>query len=280
MPGLKIGVMLSSFKTDPEEGLRKVVELGVPGVHLNAHAGPFSPGALEAAARRQLVKKVRELGLEITAISAWGGDRHITEPAEQEENLKQAAAFLDLAADLECRIWQAHVGVIPGDTSDPAWTCAVETAGQIAAPGEKVGACLAIETGPEPPSVLRRFIETVGSRAIRVNYDPANLLIWPAWQIREGNLATDLPTALREFAATEGAAVLGPYVVHTHAKDARVTEEGDFQEVPIGEGQVDWPRYISLLKQAGYDGYFAIEREVGEDRAGDIAKGVAFLRTL
>ena len=64
------------------------------------------------------------------------------------------------------------------------------------------------------------------------------------------------------------------------AKDARASDDGACQEVPLGEGQVDWPRYISLLKQAGYDGYFAIEREVGTDRSGDIARGVSFLRSL
>lgn len=280
MSNLKIGVLLSSFHTDPDEGFHKILALGVPGVHLSSHAGPFHPDALDQPARKQLLKKVKDLGLEITATSAWGGDRHITAPAEKQDNISLAKAQLALAADLECRIWQAHIGILPDDPADPAWTCALETAAEIAAYGEKVGACLAIETGPEPPSVLRRFIETIGSPAIRVNYDPANLIIWPAWQIKLGNLKADLQSALREFAATEGAATLGPYVVHTHAKDARVTDDGAFQEVPLGEGQVDWPRYVSLLKQAGYDGYFAIEREVGSDRAGDIAKGVAFLRTL
>jgi len=43
---------------------------------------------------------------------------------------------------------------------------------------------------------------------------------------------------------------------------------------------IDWPRYLSLLRGIGYDGYFAIEREVGDDPVGDIRKAVEFLRAV
>jgi sugar phosphate isomerase/epimerase len=43
---------------------------------------------------------------------------------------------------------------------------------------------------------------------------------------------------------------------------------------------VDWPRYIHLLREAGFDGYFAIEREVGDDPVGDITRAVEFLLGL
>lgn len=47
-----------------------------------------------------------------------------------------------------------------------------------------------------------------------------------------------------------------------------------------GEGWVDWPRYLEYLQQAGYDGYFAIKREVGDDPVGDVRQAVEFLRGL
>jgi sugar phosphate isomerase/epimerase len=78
----------------------------------------------------------------------------------------------------------------------------------------------------------------------------------------------------------EGVRVLGPYVVHTHAKDALVHDDGRAQEVPLGDGWIDWPRYVGLLREAGFDGYFAIEREVGADPVGDITKAVRFLQSL
>ena len=68
--------------------------------------------------------------------------------------------------------------------------------------------------------------------------------------------------------------------MHTHAKDALVHPDGKRQEVPLGTGWVDWPRYVGYLREAGFDGYFAIERETGEDPVGDIQAAVDFLRTL
>ena len=177
-------------------------------------------------------------------------------------------------------MWQAHIGIMPRETSDPRWATLVDSAGQIAAHGEKTGACLAIETGPEPPRIVKRLIETVGSEAIRVNYDPANLIIWPALMAKREGRAYDKDEALRDFEPTEGVTTLGPFTVHTHAKDALVRDGGDYQEIPLGTGWVEWDRYVSLLSEHGYDGYFAIERETGDDPVGDIRRAVEFLRSL
>jgi len=60
---------------------------------------------------------------------------------------------------------------------------------------------------------------------------------------------------------------------HVHLKDAVLTKKpGTWgTEVPWGDGEVDAPRFLTELKAAGYKGNFAIEREGGNDRAGDIA---------
>ncbi len=280
---LKISVMLSNLKMDPYEGMKKAAEMGVPGIHISCGSGAFAPDALDAAGRRALAKHVASLGLEISAISAWGGQVDLCEAEGADKNVANGKQLLELAADLGCGIWQAHVGIMPRETSDPKWRVLVDNMAALAEHGEKVGACLAIETGPEPPAVVKRLIETVGSPAIRVNYDPANLILWPRGLVDRG-LADhyDKDEALREFMPTEGVKLLGEYIVHTHAKDALVLDDGKGQrrEVPLGEGWVDWPRYVALLKEAGYDGYYAIERETGEDPVGDIQRAVEFLRSL
>jgi sugar phosphate isomerase/epimerase len=88
---------------------------------------------------------------------------------------------------------------------------------------------------------------------------------------------------------------LKDYIVHTHAKDgiqlspgsavavyhgADATDEPPvkFKEVPLGEGDVDWPRYLAALAEIGYKGFLTIEREVGPDPAADITKAIHFLR--
>jgi sugar phosphate isomerase/epimerase len=52
-----------------------------------------------------------------------------------------------------------------------------------------------------------------------------------------------------------------------------------FEEVPLGTGQVDFPRYLKALEEIGYRGFLTIEREVGEDPAADIATAVSFLNS-
>jgi L-ribulose-5-phosphate 3-epimerase len=279
MDDSRIACKINNLKMDRYEAMEVVAEWGIGGVHITA-TGPFAPEELDKAARKGLVKHVRSLGMEISAIMCWGGQVDLCEEEGWEESVAWGRRLLELAADLECGIWGAHVGVMPWETSDPGWQRMVRAMEQFADHGEKVDACIAIETGPEPPVVIKRLIETVGSEHIRVNYDPANLVIWPSLLAMRRGEQYDRDFALEHYQPVEGAAVLGPYVVHTHAKDALVREDGKYQEVPLGEGWVDWPRYLSNLEEAGYTGYFAIEREVGDDPVGDVRRAVDFLRSL
>jgi hypothetical protein len=67
-----------------------------------------------------------------------------------------------------------------------------------------------------------------------VNYDPANML-------RRG--------------VVEGVKTLGPWIVHTHAKDYNP----ETQKATVGEGLVPWDEYIATLRSIGYDGWYALE---------------------
>jgi len=280
MGRLKIAVMVTNLKLGVYEGMQAAAEMGVTGVHLSTTVAGFRPDDLDGAARKKLVAHVKSLGLEFSAISAWGGGVDLGETEGLEKNIEDGKRFLELAVDLECGIWQGHCGIMPHRSDDPKWPIFADAFGRLCEHGEKVGACLAIETGPEPPIVLKQMIDEVGSTALRVNYDPANLIMWPARYMKDAGEDYDRERAFAEYQPTEGVSVLGPYTVHTHAKDGLVRPGSQRQEVPLGDGWVDWPRYVELLEEHGFDGYYAIEREVGEDPVTDIRKAVEFLNTL
>ncbi|MCD6352316.1 MAG: sugar phosphate isomerase/epimerase [Armatimonadetes bacterium] len=280
MSDLKIAIMLGSLRMEPYAGMEKAREMGADALHISISGGPFSPENCQGAARKELLNHVRSLGLEISAVSGWGGEVDLGDDEDVTEHIERGKRFLEMAADLECGIWQGHIGVMPEDPTDPRWERFVNRCGEIAEHGEKVGACLAIETGPEPPPVVKRLIETIGSEAIRVNYDPANLILWPPALAKRSGEPYDRQAAWEKFMPVEGADLLGPYVVHVHAKDAFAADDGTAREVPLGEGQIDWPAFVSNLKKHGFDGYFAIEREVGENPVKDIQTALDFLRTL
>ena len=270
--------MLHNLKMDPYQGFEKIAEMGVPGVHLNIGSGQFSPENLETKGRKELQNVIKSLGLEISATSAGGVD--LADPEDMDKKLSRMKGIMDLTADLGTQICQSHAGIVPRDESDPRWHSMVDGAKELADYGEKIGVTLALETGPEPPELLLRLIQAVGSPALRINYDPANFVIWPAILSTRNKTSYDKAEAIEEFKPVVGVRVLGPYIVHTHAKDAMVDDDGKHHEVPLGEGWIDWPRYVSLLKEVGYDGYFAIERETGPDPVGDVQRAVDFLKRL
>jgi sugar phosphate isomerase/epimerase len=279
MGDLKIAVMEHSLRLPIDEGLRAIADMGVPGVHLHP-TGEWTSLIAEVAGRREILRTVRSFGLELSALVGWGGEVDLGEQEGQVEAVAKARAALEWAADLGCRIWVAHVGVMPIDTASEQWQRFRDALGQIARHGETIGAALAVETGPEPPFLLRQMLDEIGSSGIGANYDPANLILWPPGLAKRSGQPYRRETALELFQPNEGPLVLGRRIVHTHAKDALVHEDGHRQEVPLGEGWVDWPRYVANLKSIGYQGYFAIEREVGGDPVGDIRRAVEFLRML
>jgi sugar phosphate isomerase/epimerase len=85
-----------------------------------------------------------------------------------------------------------------------------------------------------------------------VNYDPANML-------RHG--------------VVEGVKTLGPWIVHTHAKD----HNPETQKATVGEGLVPWGEYIATLRFIGYGGWYALEDETGKDVIDSLKRGGAFL---
>ena len=61
-------------------------------------------------------------------------------------------------------------------------------------------------------------------------------------------------------------------------EESDMLQDTSFIELPLGEGDVDFPAYLKALDDIGYKGFLTIEREVGDDPEGDIRKAVDFLR--
>lgn len=282
---MQISVMLSNLRMPFEDALDAVVQMEIPGVQLSVCKDD------DKAALQKMKKTVAERDLKISAICVDAGDlgeTHSDRPlAENLKPLMEAAVTLCEGSTPagQRAVCQTHVGVMPHTMQGPRWNQFVDSLGAIAAYGDQVGAVLAMETGPEPPRVLEALLQQVGSVGLGINYDPANFILWPAIlpDAPEYGDKTEVPLkpynkeeALREFEPIEGVRRLAPWIVHTHAKDA--IGDGGWEDVPLGTGWVDWPKYLRLLKEHGYDGYLAIEREGGDDRIGEISHGAQFLK--
>lgn len=254
---LKIGVIQPSFRLPLKEALEKAREIGADGVQLWVASGELDPDNLTETGKKDLLYHLERNQLEITAVCGdIGGFAH----AEGlEERIAKTKRIVDLAIELESPIITTHIGTITDDWKETEQgKMMLEATKEVSIYAENHGAFLASETGPESPDVMKEFLDAVNSKGVAVNYDPANLV-------------------MRGFDYLGGVKILAPYIVHTHAKDG-IRRDGKRKEVPLGEGDINWDLYLAEMKAIGFDGYFTIEREVGEDPITDIKKAVDFLK--
>ncbi len=277
---LKIGAITDSFRTDTKSAILKAAQIGAEGIQMYATKGENAPENLKGAKRRELLDFVKSNGLVFSAICGDLGQGF----GNKEKNpalIEKSKRILDLAKELECDIVTTHIGVVPSDSSHDRYKIMQEACFELSRYADELNSHFAIETGPEPAKTLKGFLDSLNSHGVAVNLDPANLAMV---------VGDD---------AVEAVHTLGDYIVHTHAKDGIMLspcnpeivygviehetfaeQAPSFEEVPLGEGSVDFPNYIKALREVGYDGFLTIERECGEDPAKDIKNAVDFLKKL
>ena len=280
MSDFAIGVMLDSFRLPVKEALKKAREMGASGVQIYATKGEMAPEALSAHARKELLARIHDEGLVVSALCGDLG-MGFGNREKNPELIERSKRILDLACDLETKVVTTHIGVVPEHEDHPRYAVMQQACAALAEYADSLSAHFAIETGPEPSERLRKFLDSLGSRGVAVNFDPANLqMVWKE----------DAAAAVKNLA---------PYIVHTHAKDGRqlyfrnpeeiygiVQPEPDavvspsFEELPLGEGDVDFKGWLDALRGIGYNSFLTIEREVGGNPEADIRKAVEYLQTL
>ena len=281
MSRFKIGVMVDSFRLPIPAGVRKAREVGADGIQVYVVDGAMSAEALSAADRRAFRALVADNGLDISALCGDLGGHGFQIAAENAVKTRRSKAIVDLAVDLGTTVVTTHIGVVPEDSSSPVYRNQLAVCKDIGVYAADRGVAFAIETGPEPAARLAAFLDEVDSCGVGVNLDPANLIM----------VLNDDPV--------QAVYALRRHIKHTHAKDgvqyrpcdpvkvyAAFAEGGVeglnigelFNELPLGEGKVDWDRYLAALSEVGYAGYLTVEREVGANPEADIRRAVEFLR--
>ena len=266
-----IGAIVESFRMETHEAIKTAAKMGLNGLQMYCTKGEHAPENFSKEDRRELLKYTKDLGLRFSAICGDLG-RGFGNPELNPELIEKSKRILDLALDFETDVVTTHIGVVPEDKNHPRYKIMQEACYELATYADSINAHFAIETGPERSEVLRDFLDSLGSTGVGVNLDPANLVM----------VTGDDPVRAVHN--------LKKYIVHTHAKDGvkladlspeyvygvlhPVPEEFKgvklFEEVPLGTGSVDFPKYLAALEEIGYRGFLTIEREVGANPVGDI----------
>ena len=278
---MKIGVITDCFKLSHFEGIEIAAGLGLSGVQIYATGGEFSPWSLTAERKQEYKALLESKGLVISALCGDMGGYGFEKAEDNAERVAKTKDIIDLAAEFGSHVVTTHIGVIPADKNEPRYKVMLDALTECGLYARTKDVTLAIETGPESAATLLAFLEDTKG-GVGVNLDPANF------------------TMVTGQDAVEAVFMLKDYIVHTHAKDGIMLDPDQkpedvyhafaiggvdalnackgFREVPLGEGQVDWPAYIAALKEIGFDGFLTIERECGDDAKGDIIKAADFLR--
>ena len=281
MYNFPVGVIIDSFRLPLDEALKKAVAIKAQGIQMFATYGDHAPENLDAGKRREILDMVKSSGLRFSALCGDLG-HGFGDAVHNPEYIEKSKRILDLAKELETDIVTTHIGVVPNDPNHDRYKIMQEACVALAEYADSIGSHFAIETGPETSATLKTFLDSLGSRGVAVNLDPANLVM----------VTGDDPV--------KAVYNLKDYIVHTHAKDGvkladtnpeyiyravHPVPEGFgsvkyFEEVPLGTGSVDFPSYLKALEDIGYKGFLTIEREVGADPSKDINAAADFLRDI
>ena len=256
-----------------EEKFRDLVEMDMNTCQLNCWDEQLMTDEMAARIRAAMEK----YGVEITAFwCGWDGPKvwdfyggqetlGLVPVAFRDSRMHTLIHGSDFAKKLGVDKVVTHVGYMPENPHDPNYQ------GVLAALRLIVDHCIAngqdflFETGQETPVTLLRAIQDLGEKGLGINLDPANLLMYG-----KANPVDSLD-------------VFGKYVMGIHGKDGLYPTNGRElgREVPLGEGRVDFPRFIAKLKEIGYPGDITIEREIdGDEQRRDIIAAKALLEEL
>lgn len=279
MYNFPIGAMVDSFRQDTREAIKTAASIGVKGLQMYSTTGENSPENLVGQKRKDLLSFVKDQGLVFSAICGDLGKAFIYEDRNT-LLIEKSKRIMDLAKELETDVVTTHIGVVPTDKTCDRYKIMQDACYELAQYADSMGSHFAVETGPELAVTLKVFLDDLGSTGVAVNLDPANFAM----------VTGDDPV--------QAVYTLQKYIVHTHAKDGINLLPADpetvysemqhdqwdleprFKELPLGQGAVDFPRYLKALDEIGYKGFLTIERECGANPVADIKLAADYLRKV
>jgi L-ribulose-5-phosphate 3-epimerase len=272
----RVGVC--SWSLQPESAadlVQKVRATGVSAVQL--HLDPIRTGAWKLD---ETAASLRDAGIAILSgmMSMKGEDYSTLESIRETggvrptstwpDNLLAAAENAAVAQQLGVTLVTFHAGFLPHEAQNAERLVMIDRLREFAEVFRQRGARIALETGQESAETLIDVLLDVNRGLdpdfhVRVNFDPANMILYGMGE----------PVAALQQ--------LAPHVSQLHIKDALPGPAGRWgEEVPVGEGAVNWRAFLSCVQERVSHCNLLIEREAGATRVEDIRKAARVLTSL
>jgi sugar phosphate isomerase/epimerase len=250
-----------------------IQQVGVPTIQLHTpHRESRNPQTVQ-----KLRDQLQQIGVELTVVFAgFEGESYadipsvgrtigLVPPETRGQRLQELFEISDFTQQMGCDAVGLHIGVVPHDVNDPQRAGVVDATRQLCQHCKANDQFVHLETGQETADDLIAFIDEVGYDNLRINFDPANMILYGMGEPLE---------ALRKLAK---------WVRSVHCKDATWSDQPGVtwgQEVPLGEGAVNIKAYLETLQEIGYTGPLTIEREIPQDPERQLREIGAAVRLL
>ncbi|HBE86203.1 MAG TPA: xylose isomerase [Lachnoclostridium sp.] len=275
---MRIGVMVELFQdTDVDGKFAELRSMGMESCQLVC----WDQKLMNENTADKVIAAVNRHKVDITAFwCGWEGPRvwdfydgqltlGLVPEAFRFERMKMLEKGIDFAAMIHVRDVATHVGYMPENPYDPNYQGLLTCLKTLVKQCKKNQQNFLFETGQETPVTLKRAIQDIeketGKGNVGINLDPANLIMYG------------------KANPVDALEVFGEYVMGIHGKDGKYPTDGHMlgEEVPLGEGKVNYPAFVAKLKEIGYAGDITIEREIsGEEQKRDILMAKSLLEQL
>ena len=257
---MKTGFCLhGTWVIEKPELLKALDEIGCDGVEIWQQA-------FEAVGLEGVAKKIEHYRFEVASLNPYMD--FTTSEESFSESVKLAETFLNYSSALDCkrvRTFTSKMGSFKtSDEAEPVhWERAIK--------GIQTVADMAAEK-----DILCVMEVHAGDGQL---YDTSEATLRILGGVDRKNVIVNLQTPLRGEDPLDSARRLGPYVQHLHAHNW-IGGWGKFTYLDSEDGDVDFPKYLDILRSQGFDGYISIEHASYRDTIEIARHEIPYLKKL
>jgi L-ribulose-5-phosphate 3-epimerase len=257
-PGLTLAESLDLFAASGLDGVEIIWQDGY-----KAAIPEDDDGRVSGAAKRQ----ARDLGLRIGCLTPYVTELNSPDEEIRVRDIRRIEAAIQVAAELEAPRVRIYGGTLVGVETEAVtavkWSYLAESLAWLGRIAHASGVILCVENHFSTMTVsaadTARLVAEVDSPGVGILYDQANL------------------TFTHREAYEEAIKIQAPWIRHVHVKDLEFIDphrelatsavasidkaDRIHMSRMIGDGILDWPSIVDLLKSIGYDGSYSLEYE-------------------
>lgn len=255
----RLSIPTAIYRQPLRTAIRLAAAAGAEGVQFDLRhevtAAEFGPSA-----RQQLRHYLEELNLHVGActLSTHGT---LVDADRLDARVAAIKRNLEFARQLGSDVLTVRLGPIPPDEDAVGRDRLRGVLSDLAAQSDRIGASVALSTLGNASGALSDLLASVATGPCGVDFDPAGFVF-----------AGERPHA--------AVAQLHTHVAHVQIRDGLRSPEGAGVETAVGAGEVAWDELLAMLAELDRPCWMTVRRTGGADVAGDVARGLQYVRNV